>query len=340
MNFNEPPFNVTSDRALPTAVLALDFSYMTDQLKNLSTVCQPHESLKIKSIEVIRHKPGKRCLIEYVCELKSTNTLRLLILLGKIRTNHSGKKDYRFQKLLWKNGFSTQNFDSVSVAMPIGRIKELNMWLQEKLAGENLTDLLSMPGSLKLMPTIAHAARKIHLSKIFVQRKHTLNDELDILEGCFQMVSASHPSLEKKLHDLLIKARFISQDLHKRELQPIHRDFYSDQIIVSPLSEKIHIVDFDLFCMGDPAVDIGNFLGHLTEYSLREYGDAQVLNQHEEIILESFIDLAGNSERNPVKVYTLLTLMRHIYLSTLFVKRKDFMIDILNLCEQKIADYY
>src|SRR5437773_3836244 len=31
----------------------------------------------------------------------------------------------------------------------------------------------------------------------------------------------------------------------------------------------VWLLDFDLYCQGDPALDIGNFVGHLTEQSLR-----------------------------------------------------------------------
>ncbi len=341
MNRVKDPFNSKLDPAIPTVVLALNPEYMTEQFQNLSTVCRVGESLQIKSIEVIRHKPEKRCLIEYTCELKSEKKSRTLVFLGKIRTNRSGKRDYRLQQCLWSGGFSRSHTNIVSVARPMGRLKSVHMWLQKKVVGKNLTNLLSKPESLSIMPTIAYAAHKIHTSDLRVERQHTLLDELTILKNNFQLVSTNFPHLETRLHHLLKKACFISNELHDRKLRPIHRDFYSDQIIVAPSKNVIYVVDFDLFCMGDPAVDIGNFIGHLTEYAIRICGNEQALQDHEDALLASFISFAGDKEYYPVKVYTLLTLMRHIYLSTLFPERQAFMMGILNLCEQRIvsSDY-
>jgi len=113
---------------------------------------------------------------------------------------------------------------------------------------------------------------------------------------------------------------------HRPKLKPIHRDFYPDQIIVFSSRKKIYVVDFDLFFMGDPAVDIGNFLGHLTEYSLRKYGDVDALREHEEVLLKSFIDFTDDSERIPIKIYALLTLMCHIYLITLISQERSLVI--------------
>jgi len=341
------PFNAISDLALPTVTLALNPSYITDQFQRLPTICQSYESLCLKSIEVVRHKPGKRCLIEYVCELKHDNAIRTIALLGKIRTKRSGKKDYQLQSELWENGFSQKSYDGVSVAFPLGRLKKINMWLQEKLTGRNLEDLLLSPDSINVMPDVARAAYKIHAGRVLSRRKHTLFEELDILKDRFQRIYRAYPNLEKRLQRLLEKAQSISCNLIDRPLRPIHRDFYPEQIIVglSPSSlspERVYVVDFDLFCMGDPAIDIGNFMGHLTEYSLRECGDELALKQHEEAVFESYIELSGGAERSPIRVYALLTLMRHIYLCTLIPQRQPYMMDIINLCEQKIFhhDYH
>lgn len=334
------PFNAMSDLALPTVPLALNSSYITNQFQRMDTICQPHESFHLKSIEIIRYKFGKRCLIEYTCDLKGENTFRTVGVIGKIRTKRSGKKDYRLQDKLWKHGFSKENSDGISVAFPLGQLKKANMWLQEKLIGRNLNDLLSNPDSINIMPDVARAAHKIHISKMSSQRKHTLLDEINILKDRFQILCKEYPHLEKKLNFLLEKAQAISCGLIDRQLRPVHRDFYPEQIIVGSMPGEIYIVDFDLFCMGDPAIDIGNFIGHLTEYSLRKYGDGLALKHYEEVVLESFVTLAGSSERDPVKVYALLTLMRHIYLCTLFPNRHPFMLEIIDLCEQKIVEGY
>jgi len=340
------PFNLMSDLALPTVTLALNPSYITDQFQRMSTICQSYESLHLKSIEVVRHKVGKRCLIEYVCEMKRDNSIRTIVLLGKIRAKRSGKKDYQLQSELWENGFSRKSYDGISIAFPLGRLKKINMWLQEKLIGQNLEDLLLGPDSINIMPNVARAAYKIHVGGVLSRRRHTLINEVNILKDRFQRIYREYPNLEKRLQHLLQKAQSISCNLINRPLRPIHRDFYPEQIIIGSSSYssrgRVYIVDFDLFCMGDPAIDIGNFMGHLTEYSLRECGDELVLKQHEETVFESYIELSGATERSPVRVYALLTLMRHIYLCTLISQRQPFMMDIINLCEQKILhrDYH
>lgn len=42
----------------------------------------------------------------------------------------------------------------------------------------------------------------------------------------------------------------------------VHNDFYDDQMIVLP-DGRISLVDFEAIALGDPLLDVGNFLAHL-----------------------------------------------------------------------------
>lgn len=46
---------------------------------------------------------------------------------------------------------------------------------------------------------------------------------------------------------------------------------------------------------------------------------------------------AGEPVRPAVRAYTLLTLARHVYLSTLFPERQPFTARLLELCEERLG---
>ena len=115
----------------------------------------------------------------------------------------------------------------------------------------------------------------------------------------------------------------------------IHRDFYPAQVVVQ--EARIYLIDFDLYCLGDPALDIGNFIGHMTEQSLRESSDARACAKQERALEEQFLELAGERCRAAITAYTTLTIARHIYLSTLFPSRQVFTPALLELCEQRLG---
>jgi aminoglycoside phosphotransferase (APT) family kinase protein len=114
----------------------------------------------------------------------------------------------------------------------------------------------------------------------------------------------------------------------------IHRDFYSAQVIVD--GSRLWLIDFDLYCLGDPGLDVGNFLGHVTEQALRERGNANALVHVEHALEERFVELSGEGVRASVRAYTTLTLARHIYLSTRFPERLRLTEQLMELCEARV----
>ena len=115
----------------------------------------------------------------------------------------------------------------------------------------------------------------------------------------------------------------------------IHRDFYPAQVLVR--KDWVHLIDFDLYCQGDPGLDVGNFIGHVTEESLRTFGDPTALRDREQALEECFLEIAGEELRDSVGAYTTLTLVRHIYLSTQFPERIAFTERLMALCEARLG---
>jgi hypothetical protein len=100
--------------------------------------------------------------------------------------------------------------------------------------------------------------------------------------------------------------------------------------------QRIILIDFDLYCLGDPGLDVGNFIGHMQEQSLRELGDVRALEQPAQALVERFIELSGEGHRAAVEAYTTLTLARHIYLSMNFEERRPVTERLLEECERKL----
>ena len=111
----------------------------------------------------------------------------------------------------------------------------------------------------------------------------------------------------------------------------IHRDFYADQVIIN--DSRLYLLDLDLYCYGDPSLDIGNFIAHITEYSLRVLGDFQALKDREIALKEAFIKLIGEENRKRIIIYKFLTLVRHIYISTQIKERNAYTEHLIRLCE-------
>jgi Ser/Thr protein kinase RdoA (MazF antagonist) len=162
-----------------------------------------------------------------------------------------------------------------------------------------------------------------------------MGDELRILRDRLVLVEQIKPSWSSRLERLLAACERLAGIVPETRLTGIHRDFYPAQVLVH--GRELYFLDFDLFCHGNPALDVGNFLGHLTEQGLRTLGSPEALQDRESALAERFLELSGEGLRTGVQAYHTLTLVRHIYLSTQFRERIPFNEALLHLCEERLA---
>lgn len=330
------PFGAASDPELPTARLALDTEQVGHEFKRgLPRLATEQGQVLVKSIRVIRHKPGKRCVIEYDVRVERPDAPRKkTTLIGKLRARRFGHEGYRLQDAIWSAGFQKTSADEISVPQPVGFIPKLQMWLQMKVPGTLATELLTQPEGIALARRIAEAIHKLHRANVPSDRKHTMDDELRILREHLPFVAEGRTNLAKRIDRVLESCDHLGARVPQPKVCGIHRDFYPAQVIVH--RERLFLLDFDLYCQGDPALDVGNFLGHVTEQSLRCFGDPSALADREKALKDRFVELTSESARFAVDAYTTLTLVRHIYLSTQFAERHPFTEALVKLCEQRL----
>ncbi|HTL56091.1 MAG TPA: glycosyltransferase [Candidatus Limnocylindrales bacterium] len=334
--FVSDSFGAESDSALPTLALALDPVEARNELKRrLPRLSGENGRLRLKAIRVARHKPGRRCVVEYDVRVeRSGKPPERVTLIGKVRVRRFGNEGYRLLERFWSAGFDAQSADGISVPEPIGVVPRFQMWFQRKVPGETATRLLGGPEGIELARRIAAAIYKLHQANIPAERRHSMADELRILRECLAKVAALKPDWKNRLERMSAACDRLGADLAEPRPCGIHRDFYPAQVIVN--GPRLYLIDFDLYCLGDPGLDIGNFIGHMTEQSLREHGDPRALAAQENALEETFLKLAGDEFRASVRAYTTLTLVRHIYLSTQFADRQKLTEALVQLCEQRL----
>lgn len=331
------PFGVAEDSQLPTLRLALNPHVVNEEFRHgLPRLAGKDARVSVRSITVTRHKPGRRCVIEYDVRIRLPDGSRTkATLIGKIRARRFGKEAYRLLDAIWSSGFATEAPDRVSVPEPIGVIPRLQMWLQRKVRGAVATALLPQAGGVLLARRVAEAIHKLHSASVPSDRTHSMANELHILHERLPVVAQRRPGCAKRIQRILRACDQLAVTVPEPKPCGIHRDFYPAQVIVR--RGHLHLIDFDLYCVGDPALDAGNFIGHITEQSLRELGHPAALRDREEALEERFVELAGKGMRLAVRAYGTLTLVRHIYLSTEFSERHPFTDSLIQLCEERLG---
>ena len=323
---------------MPFLAQSLDPFYVQRQFDlQLTAETSGVDFARLCAIRVVRYKPERRCLFEFdVVTHRCQTGIEKETFVGKARAKGLDRLTYRVVKSLWQSGFSDTSRDGISVPEPIGMIPDLHMWLQRKIPGTTVTRTLMGGCGVAIARRIAVVANKLHQSGIEVNRTHSISDEIRILHERLESVAQTNPRLENRLHKVLEACSTLAAGIPPPLPTGIHRDFYADQILQN--DSRLFILDLDLYTRGDPALDIGNFIGHITEFSLRKYGHADALKDRETAIENRFVELSGEPARVRVRTYALLTLVRHVSLSTQFPERHPFTGAILELCERRLAN--
>lgn len=308
------------------------------------------EVRRVMAARLMRHKPGKRALIAYELETAAGSET----VLGKIRAKGLDDRSYQLQRALWQHGWDAHSTSGFSVPEPLGIIPMWHLWLQRWVPGSPATASLTAADGVALAARIAALAHHLHQTPMPTAKPHTLADELRILRDRVPQAAVIFPALSPRIRRILAACEALAHDwatvLHAQPtgtwFSPvgIHRDFYGDQVIV--MGDRLWLLDLDLYCQGHPALDMGNFIAHITEFSLREWGDPAALVDREAALTEAAIALwQPNLAISPqvltqaIEGFVTLTLVRHIHISTRIVARRSQTAAIVALCERRLAPW-
>ncbi|MFQ5528990.1 MAG: phosphotransferase family protein, partial [Gemmatimonadota bacterium] len=112
----EDRFGIRSDPALPFIAGALEADLVEERLRQFCDRLGGAGSvLALRQIRVLRHKPGRRCLIEYELDVaRPGHPSGQLALIGKVRARGLDAKTYSLCGRLWRTGFGDASADRIS----------------------------------------------------------------------------------------------------------------------------------------------------------------------------------------------------------------------------------
>ncbi len=340
------PFRIAGDAALPFAAAAINpieaehviRTAMRREERRAAGNGADHDmeaeafaGASLLQIKVLRHKPGRRCLIEYQFARRDGPVVSVL---AKMRAKGLDKKTVQSIRELRRQGFHENAPDRICIPPLLGVVPEWSLWLQAKVQGAPVTDELLRGEDPNLARRLAEAAFKLHSCDVEPPRAHPMAEEMAILHQRLGAVAEARPEWSGRIRKLLADGDRVAASLSAAKARPIHRDFHPAQARAD--GDRLWLLDLDLFSAGEPAIDVGNFIAHITELSLRTFGDATRCAAAERAMEESYVARAGGTVRSRVRALTALSLARHVWISTLFEDRRPFTERILALCEERL----
>jgi glycosyltransferase involved in cell wall biosynthesis len=250
----------------------------------------PHlpQPVAVENIEVLKYKPGRRCVLAY--ELSPAQNV-----IGKVFRDERGLRLFRLQERLWNAGFGPDALDLIHVSQPLAYIPEMRMLLQERAVGETLHALATEVSNIRLyVRRSAEGLAKLHQADLAAAPageeplgQYLLANELKSLGDFAKDLIEARPESEEtvsKLHAAL--CHWAGQLPAPETTTPVHRDFYYSQVLFD--GARLTLIDFDLLALGDPAIDVANFLAHLFFMALERLNDLEALSREAGLFLKTY----------------------------------------------------
>ncbi len=298
-------------RRIASLERALDAAAMQPALAAAMRSAPPEGQI---TASLTRLKPGRRAMVRY----------RLAdgrVLLGKLSAKGADPHTPRFQERLRKAGLDGAT--GIGVPAVVAALDDPPIWLQDAVPGQPLGTALeeTSDASRQAMHRTGQALAGLHATRPQTERRWTHEDELQVLKRAV----ADGP-----YSDLYRRSAALLRGLPKAEEVGLHRDFYFDQVLVAP--EAIWLVDLDLYARGDPAIDIGNFLAHLTELALRAGKPATFYAWLEQAFLDGYAGRRALPPAASIDALHTISLARHVAIAQRFPERRPAIPAIANLC--------
>lgn len=253
---------------------------------------------RIAEIELLKYKPGRRCVLAYQLDGRYRADGRSLNqkLIGKVFRDDRGLRLHKLQKMLWHNGFGSDASDGIYVPDSLAFVPEMRMQIQAYAPGETLNELVTETDIAPFIPLAARGLAKLHNLPVPIpangagpveMRSYLLGDELKNLERFTEKILAIRPQSSQEIFSLHQALTTWAEKLPTlTAITPIHRDFYYSQVLFH--QSYLTLIDFDLFALGDPAVDVANFTAHLTFLAMDKLANEYALIDEELLFLETY----------------------------------------------------
>ena len=248
-----------NDRKLPGLARALDEEAMR-VLFAATLGREPDQEEKFFSqvrCRVLKHAPGKRCVIAYELNGGAAAPRRLI---GKIYRKNRGEIIFAQWRQLWQAARENEarHGEPFGMPEPLAYLPELGMVLQSVIPGRQLAAFSERDDRRAALCSVARNLAALHGLPVAVGEKKTLDDHLKkychpgpqvLSEACPELA----PLVEMILHGLATDRR-----LSEAPFCPAHGDLNLAQIFIA--GGRAGFIDFDGLCLAHPALDLGNFL--------------------------------------------------------------------------------
>jgi hypothetical protein len=278
----------------------------------------------------MRRRPGSRHV--FSCELilldNHSGEHRSIELIGKRDTTcAAGKAAREFQamQLLWDAGFGLD--ERFRIPRPVQHFPDLGLILQGKAGGSKLRSYVGRGNnaSLGYVRMTGLWLAKLHNMTVPSPQTCTYVDEIASLRMFAAALSTDQPDLAAELQRRAAIVEHAFDGFQHVPAAIVHGDFHPDNIFVG--EDFVTVIDFERFCVADPALDLGSFIAHMRMMACLSGRSSHAANREADAFLDSYFSAAPLIQRSEVArrigPYVALSAFEALYYVASVLKVRD-----------------
>jgi hypothetical protein len=255
--------------------------------------------------QILSYKPGSRCTIRYVLEyFPSPDPLSRSprVVIGKVyRKGSKAQNAYEGMLTLWRSPLRDDS--TVTIAEPIACLPDLKLMLQATIPGEiSLENLLKLaidrPNEeeqeklYRYMRKTAAGLAAFHQSGAAYGEHVGLGERFTEIHKLTHRLTILLPELEGAILPLLERLENLAALYPEEPAVPTHGTFNPEQVLID--GERIGFIDFDDYCMAEPALDVGLFLAAIKDIGMNASFSSSAPDQAERLARLALLDEIGD----------------------------------------------
>jgi phosphotransferase family enzyme len=270
---------------------------------------------------ILSYKPGSRCTILYHLEYfppSDPSSRSPQLVIGKVyRKGSKAQNAYEGMTTLWRS--SLRDGNAVSIAEPIACLPDLKLMLQAMIPGElSLEDLLksviNRPNPeeqeklYRYMRKTAAGLAAFHQSGASYGEHVELGERFVDIHKLIHRLAVLLPKLEESNLPLLEWLENLAARYPEEPAVPTHGTFNPEQVLID--GERIGFIDFDDYCMAEPALDVGLFRAAIKDTGMNAPFSSSTPSRAERLARLILLDEIGDVFLSEYESHTAISRQR------------------------------
>ena len=257
--------------------------------------------------ETLRYVPHKRCVFRLGVHSPEGDNIVKRVVVKVYPPGPLARQTWRALSTLHSQAAA----GGILVPRPVKMLDRWNLVVMEEAPGTSLKNVLKRVKTPEeagaLVGRAATALATLHTLRFESRQVRSFENYLEFLRDEALRVQPVAPLLARQAQALLRKVARIQFPRAAAPPCLIHGDFAPSQLLIA--EDRVAVVDFDNACLGDPAMDLGNFMAKLHRRAAAKGKDyhrrlsQQFLTKYSEHVRDEALE-----ER--ARLYQVLTLVR------------------------------